>query len=254
VADIFSPIKTRRAFEEISSEVKRLIFKGTLKPGDRLPSETELAGQFNVGRQTIREALRLLELSGFISIHKGGSGGAVVVDTILNTISKSFFDAFKMRRITIDEMITARFEIEQVVLRSFFRHSDAEDMKALRQNVSSARKKLEQKLQAFDDNIQFHRLLAVGSKNYFFLVVMESIIAVISDFRTLLSMDYPVSTRSAEDHEAILDAVSAGDEGKALEILRQHLQYVDGRFKEFVLRLQGGEEHYSWTESEPSQG
>ena len=89
---IFTPIKSKRTFEEISFEIKRLIFKGILKPNDKLPSEIELARQFNVGRQTIREALRLLELSGFISIQKGSTGGPIIEDTIFNTISNSFLD------------------------------------------------------------------------------------------------------------------------------------------------------------------
>ncbi len=238
-SDIFSPIKTERAFETISGEVKRLIFEGILKPGDRLPSETELAGQFNVGRQTVREALRLLELSGFISIHKGGSGGAVVVDSIPNTISKSFFDAFRMKRITVDELVTARFEIEQVVLKAFMENGDGEDMKALRENVSKAEEKLRQQVLAFDDNVEFHRLLAKGSKNYVFLVLMESIAAVITDFRSLLGKDFPVSTKSVEDHRAILDAVDRGDREAALEIMRRHLRDVDERFRNFVHLAQG---------------
>jgi len=61
---IFTPIKSKRAFEEVSSRIKELIFEGVLKPGDKVSSEGELAKQFNVGRQTVREALRILELSG----------------------------------------------------------------------------------------------------------------------------------------------------------------------------------------------
>jgi DNA-binding transcriptional MocR family regulator len=72
--NLFTPIESKRTFEEISSKVKTLIFDGTLKPGDRLPSELELAKQFGVGRQSVREALRLLELSGFVSIQKGYGG------------------------------------------------------------------------------------------------------------------------------------------------------------------------------------
>jgi len=58
---LFKPIRGKRTFEEISSEIKRLIFDGVLKPGDKLPSEIELAKMFAVGRQSVREALRLLE-------------------------------------------------------------------------------------------------------------------------------------------------------------------------------------------------
>ena len=57
--NLFTPIESKRTFEEISSKVKTLIFDGTLKPGDKLPSELELAKQFGVGRQSVREALRL---------------------------------------------------------------------------------------------------------------------------------------------------------------------------------------------------
>ena len=84
---LFVPIQSLRTFEEVSSRIKELIFNGTLKPGDKLPPETQLAQEFNVGRQTIREALRLLELSGFIKIQKGGGGGSFIADTILIPVS-----------------------------------------------------------------------------------------------------------------------------------------------------------------------
>ncbi len=76
-----SPYKKRRAFEEIANNIKELISKGYLKPGDRLPPETEIARQFDVGRNTIREALRILELSGFVKIQMGGKGGPLIIDT-----------------------------------------------------------------------------------------------------------------------------------------------------------------------------
>ncbi|MDZ7700199.1 MAG: GntR family transcriptional regulator [Deltaproteobacteria bacterium] len=64
--------------DKISNSIKELILNGTLKIGDRLPSEKELAQQFQVDRQTIREALRLLELSGFVTIQRGPGGGPVI--------------------------------------------------------------------------------------------------------------------------------------------------------------------------------
>jgi len=109
---VFPRIKPRRAFEEISKEIKQMIFSGVLKPGSRLPSETELASQFGVGRQTIREALRLLELSGFIGTQTKGAGGPVVVNTILNTIGNSFMDLFRMKQITIGQVTSARVHMK----------------------------------------------------------------------------------------------------------------------------------------------
>jgi GntR family transcriptional repressor for pyruvate dehydrogenase complex len=234
---LFHPIRPKRAFDEISGEIKRLIFKGILKPGDRLPSETELASQFGVGRQTIREALRLLELSGFISMQKGGVGGPLVVDTILNTISNSFLDVFQMGRITIDELTLARLAIEKMVLESLVAHIEAADVQALRENVSQARRKIESSKPAFEENTQFHRLLARASKNHLFVVLMESIMAVVAHFRSILGVNLELSARSTVAHEQIVDALVKGNRRKATALLEAHLVDVGERFKELADRL-----------------
>jgi GntR family transcriptional repressor for pyruvate dehydrogenase complex len=53
---LFSPLKTKRAFEEIADQIRQLIYSGFFKPGDRLPPERELASQFKSGRMVVREA------------------------------------------------------------------------------------------------------------------------------------------------------------------------------------------------------
>ena len=235
VPTLFQPIKPKRAFDEISGEIKRLIFKGALKPGDRLPSETELASQFGVGRQTIREALRLLELSGFISMQKGGVGGPLVVDTILNTISNSFLDAFQMGRITIDELTVARLAIEKMVLESLLAHNlQDSDLRALRENVSQARKKVHGDAQAYEENTQFHKLLARASRNHLFVILMESIMTVVAHFRSILGADPELTVRTIAAHEQIIDALVKGNRKRALMILETHLMEIGERFKELA--------------------
>ena len=91
--ELFTPIKRMRTFEEVSSKIKEQIFEGAIKPGDKLPSETQLAGQFKVGRQTIREALRLLERSGFITIQKGGGTYDTFLQALAMADTRYFTDA-----------------------------------------------------------------------------------------------------------------------------------------------------------------
>jgi len=235
---LFHPIKPKRAFDEISEEIKRLIFKGILKPGDRLPSETELAGRFGVGRQTIREALRLLELSGFISMQKGGvGGGPLVVDTILNTISNSFLDAFQMGQITIDELTLARLAIEKMVLESLVAHVAAADAEALRENICLAKKKIEAGRQAFEENTQFHRLLARASGNHLFVILTESIMTVVAHFRSILGVNLELSARCTAAHEQIIDALVKGNRKKAFVLLQAHLTEVGKRFQALADQL-----------------
>jgi GntR family transcriptional regulator, transcriptional repressor for pyruvate dehydrogenase complex len=243
VSTLFQPIKPKRAFDEVSGEIKRLIFKGVLKPGDRLPSETELASRFGVGRQTIREALRLLELSGFISMQKGGVGGPLVVDTILNTISNSFLDAFQMGRITIDELTLARLAIERMVLESLFAHSpSATDIQALRENVLQARKKVDVGLPSYEENAQFHKLLARASKNHLFTILVESIMTVVAHFRSILGVDPELTAKTITAHEQIIDAIVKGNRKRALTLLEAHLTDIGERFEELANEQTGGTE------------
>lgn len=219
----FDPIKAKRTFEEVSTKIKALIFKGILKPGDRLPSEMELARQFSVGRQTIREALRILELSGFLTIQRGASGGAIITNTISDAISTSFLDAIQMKTITIDNLTEARLEIEKVVLSHAISNASDSDIEHLRENITKARGKVESNMQAFGENVQFHRLLASASKNDVFVIVVGSIMAVVADFLSRLEPDLEKSKQVVKSHEDILNAIVRRKSGEAIILLENHL-------------------------------
>ena len=241
---MFAPIKSPRTFEEVSNRIKKLIFDGVFKPGDKLPPEIEIAQQFNVGRQSIREALRILELSGFITIQKGGGGGAIIKDTISNTISELFLDAFQLERITIEELTIARFEIEKIVLKYTIEKADKSDIESLQQNIQAAREKIENNNPAVDENIRFHKLLARASKNQLFVIVVEAVTAAIRHFLSGLGPDaetsdsekwYNESMMNSKNtlayHEDILNAIIAKKLDQAIDILENHLLEVKGRLQ-----------------------
>jgi len=231
---LFSPIKNKRTFEEVSSKIKELIFDGLLKPGDKLPSESQLAQQFQVGRQTIREALRLLELSGFISIQTGAGGGPFIKNTIFNRIGDLFLNAFRMRNISLEELTVARLEIEKVVLNYVIDQAEESDIMALKKNVLEARKKIEKNVLATEENFQFHKLLAEASKNDVFVIVMESIMAVHADLMSGIRVDLEVSRRGVTYHENILKAIIEKDRSKAPHLLKDHIMEVRDQLESLV--------------------
>jgi GntR family transcriptional repressor for pyruvate dehydrogenase complex len=241
---LFNPIRAERTFERVSTKIKGLIFDGILSPGDRLPSETELAQQFDVGRQTIREALRILELSGFITIQKGGSGGPLIRTTILNTINNLFLDAFRLEKITTEELTLARIEIEKVVLSHAIDLADDRDILSLRENIQRARRKLEENVMAIDENVEFHNLLAKASKNHVFVMVVGSIVAVVRDHTSRLTASMEgtksvlklsesvILSRNAVDiHEEIVNAILKKDREKAMALMDTHVREVGHRLE-----------------------
>jgi len=226
---LFAPLERKRSFEEISHSIKELILDGTLKIGDRLPSEKDLAQQFQVGRQTIREALRLLELSGFVTIQRGPGGGPIIRDTILRRIGDLFTGAFRMHRITIKELTQARLEIERVILKFVFENADIEDIEALRENVASAEKRISEGLMSTEYNADFHTLLAKATKNDVFVVVMESIMAVHLNLLSRTGADLETSREVVRGHGRLVEAIAAGDQDLAYQLLDDHVVEVKER-------------------------
>lgn len=224
--NLFSPIVSKRTFEEISSKVKDLIFDGTLKPGDRLPSEIELAKQFGVGRQSVREALRLLELSGFISVQKGYGGGPVVKDTISTRIRNLYLDAFRMEKITIEEFATARTVIERAIINEVIDKADESDIGRLQENLEHAKELIAKKELATDKNFEFHALLARASKNNVFIILEKSINAIHRNLRSRSTADFETTQNAVKAHQKLLDAIINKERERAIKLLEDHIYEV----------------------------
>ena len=221
--NLFTPIESKRTFEEISSKIKSLIFEGTLKPGDKLPSELELAKQFGVGRQSVREALRLLELSGLVSIQKGYGGGPIVKDTISTQIRNLYLDAFRMEKITVEEFTSARLVIEKAILDEVIDKADESDIKRLQANLDKAEELITNKKLATDENFDFHALLAKASKNRVFMILEKSINAIHRNLRSRNVVDFRTTHNAVQAHQKILDAIMQKDRVKALKLIEHHI-------------------------------
>src|SRR5512145_2388031 len=116
--NLFRPLSGKRVFEEIYEQIRELIFSKTLKPGDKLPGERELAARFGSGRISVREALRMLEQSGIITIKQGSEGGAFVTDVDASHISGPMSDMIRRSDITLDHLFEVRLSLETLVLKA----------------------------------------------------------------------------------------------------------------------------------------
>ncbi|MDB6100852.1 MAG: bacterial regulatory s, gntR family protein [Gammaproteobacteria bacterium] len=87
-ANVGSPVKIPKAAEIVSRELRNQIVRGTLKEGDSLAAEGELMTRFGVSRPTLREAIRILESEGLISISRGARGGASVLSPNINIAAR----------------------------------------------------------------------------------------------------------------------------------------------------------------------
>ena len=230
----FPKMKRDRVFEQVSNEIKRQISTGALKPGDRLPPENELARDFNVSRQTIREAKRILELSGFLSIKRGVKGGPIIENTISNRVSKAMAEAIQMGPATFDDFVLAWREIEKAILVQVVKNADEGDLRALGENILSAKKELENGTPLFRCIREFHKNIAKASKNHIFELIIESIMVVYAEFLSRLETSPERAKKVIAIHENLLKAIERKEEDQAILFFEQHLAHVQERLRSIV--------------------
>ena len=99
----FRPIKQSRISEEVLRQLKEAILLRKFKSGEKLPSERELTEQFQVSRGVIREAIRALEITGFVITRQGPAGGAFVTELSFDHVGNAFLDLFLANRVSIPQ-------------------------------------------------------------------------------------------------------------------------------------------------------
>ncbi|MEY4651770.1 MAG: hypothetical protein RI884_351 [Pseudomonadota bacterium] len=184
IAAGFAPIAPQRAFEDIAAQIRELVASGKLKPGDRLPAERDLATKFNVSRNTLREALRALELSGMIELRKGASGGAFVLPGSSDVVVNGLRDLYHLGAITPKHLTEARIWLSQIVVRVACERLTEEDLQALEANMEAAVQAY--KAGNFDESARIHRefhvLLASSTRNPIIEITMEAVMEVMGKF------------------------------------------------------------------------
>jgi len=132
-----SPISTTRAFESVEAQIRGFIASGSLHPGDRLPQEGQLAAILHVGRGSVREALRMLEMSGLIELRKGPGGGAFVSSGRSGAISNGLVNLYHLGAIGPDDLTEARVGIMDLVVRTSCARISEERIDELDANIDA---------------------------------------------------------------------------------------------------------------------
>ncbi len=182
--DHFIAITPHRAFEEIADQIRGMVAAGRLRPGDRLPPERELAATFRVSRNTLREALRALELAGMIESRKGATGGAFVRSGNPQVVVGGMRDLYHLGAITPEHLTEARIWLSEMVVRVVCERATEADFDALQANIDAMARA--DAAGDFDErqrlNRDFHLILARATRNPIVAITMEGVMAVLGQF------------------------------------------------------------------------
>lgn len=222
----FTPVHSQRASDEIAQRIRLLVASKQLRTGDRLPSERELSSSFNVGRNTLREALRSLEIGGLIEMKKGGTGGAFITAGGSDAVVTSLLDLYHLGTITPTQLTEARLWIETIVVEVAAARLTDDDLAALEANLEET-----QRAEDAGDfatraavGLEFHSLLGKATKNPILSITMEALIELTRQFVATLG---PEPNRFAlPSKRRFVASLKAGDVAAAKEEMMNYLHKV----------------------------
>jgi GntR family transcriptional repressor for pyruvate dehydrogenase complex len=215
--------------EVVAHDIAREISTRRLRPGAKLPSETVALTRFNVSRSSFREALRMLELLGVITIKTGAGGGPVVGQVTSADFGSATTFYYHLVGVTIRELLEARCILEPVLVRLVADQHGEPAVAELRRymNISggdeSARPAWLVPRQR-SRTTGFHRAL-IGTGN----AVLDLISHSIQDVWTARQFMEPwpwEASHHDRDHRQVAQAVLAGDGATAEALMRGHMDYL----------------------------
>jgi len=225
------PIKKIRLSDRVIDAVKQMISEDGFKPGDKFYSENELTRKLEVSRSSIREAVRILEATGYVSVKHGK--GIFIADSIHHEL-----EAFQDWLRTNEESILDHFDVRLIIDPKAAAHSaeraDKNDIDKLEAACSEFEASINEgstsSLIKYDE--KFHTLLAKSTKSRTLYFIMRTMTKSLPE-GWISSLHVPGRIeKTVSEHKAILEAIKAGDAEKAEKAMLMHLNNAVKDIKE----------------------
>ena len=230
VRPTFQPIKQEKISTKIADQIKALIAKGELKPGDLLPSERELVKVFKVSRASLREALKSLTGMGFLEITP--THRTIVKSLVGGRMTEPLGHLVREDIHTVFELIEVRKAIE--IWNAYYaaERANQEDVARLQNSVETMRLKIEQHSNAVREDANFHIAVSQAAHNKIQTHLMFSIYDIlkesIANYFDNFKLNYIL-----DQHARVVEAIKKKDPMLASRRMREHLDYVESVVKEY---------------------
>jgi DNA-binding FadR family transcriptional regulator len=222
------------AYEQIANQLREGILSGAMVPGGRLASETELASTFGVSRATVREALRFLAAEGLIFTSQGINGGSFVTEPSVALVSEHLQGALnrlsRASSVTLDEFMELRVFLEVPASGLACERHTPEDIEGLLATIPAESENIDDGAR-YRHNRDFHSALIDVCRNRLLSLAAEPVFLVLQTNldRSLLEPSFHQTV--ADQHRAIANAVILGEGTVAMDLMREHLEWLTPRYQ-----------------------
>lgn len=221
--------------EAVAAHLKSLILAGNYSPGDRLPTQRELAEQLGVARVSVREGIRQLVDSGYLEVRRGAVGGAFVTE--LSRPLEAWRRRLQSMAGELDELIDLRIALESRAAALAAERATRADLVEMRAALKVMRVPRSPERDSRTDfrhaDGLFHDALSRAARNSRLnAAIREARLELFTPY-DLLSFEEPVRA-VLEDHQAIYAAVRDGDSGRAATLMAEHVEHTRQQLRSFV--------------------
>jgi GntR family transcriptional regulator, transcriptional repressor for pyruvate dehydrogenase complex len=220
----FEVVRRNRVYEEVAKQIERLILN-KLRPGDKLPSERELADMLRVSRGSIRDAIRGLELMGLVEPRQGT--GTIVREVSADSLVNPFANALKRRKELVSELLDFRKMLEPPLAARAATHASPEELSEMEEILRRQEEKQRQGDAAVAEDAEFHYSVALASDNSVVLKVIDILMDLLRDTRARSLQVEGRPQKSLSGHRRILAAIKRHDGEAAKAAMRRHLEDVE---------------------------
>ena len=235
----FTPVKNRRLYEDIVEQIKRFITGGALKPGDKLPAERDLAERLQVSRVSVREAIRALEMLGFVDIRPGD--GTFVRDTNTDDIIRPLAMFLAVERNSLLDMFELRRIFETSAAALAADRADASEVENLASILAKMKEGFDQQDPEMGEEFDthFHFAIAEATHNSLLTKLFRTVSAEFAKAnsaarRQLWSGSAGNGQVIIDQHTDIFEAIKAHDGARASEVMLRHLTFAEQELRKHM--------------------
>jgi GntR family transcriptional repressor for pyruvate dehydrogenase complex len=227
----FRPIRTKRLYEEIAEQITQLMAGGELQPGERLPSERELAERLQVSRPSVREALQSLEMLGFVETRRGG--GTYVRDRNADDFIRPLALFLAVEKTSLLEMFEVRRTFEASSARLAAERASDEDVARIRAALETMKERFnaQDSEKGEEADVEFHYAVAEATRNALLVRLFRTISIefgrAVAVARRRLYADRENPRKLVEQHRRIYQAIERHDADAAAQAMLAHLTYAE---------------------------
>jgi len=222
---VYKVVRTSRLYEQIVQQIEESVLNGSLKPGDQLPAERELAQRLGVSRTAVREAVKALREKGLVEAYSGR--GTFVTDGTSQAARQSFDLMVKIgQQEGAPHLAELRLILEPGIAALAAVRVKEEDLSAMREAVAVMDRAQDDPEAYIEADLDFHLALAETVANPLILSLIDSIVGLLREQRIKIFNVEGGPQRGQVHHKRILEAMERRDAEMARAAMRAHLEQV----------------------------